>query len=112
MFEEDWFNFIHFRLLLAGDLKLSVAVSTSLQVSEVSCWLLHITHCNCLRRTKPWGYFEIHEVDPHFYSDDGTLSPDSSVVQWSNLIYEASAKNCRPISISINTGCGLRKPVS
>ena len=35
---------------------------------------------------------EFHDVDPGFYSDDGTIPKNSSAAQWSDLFYEGCKK--------------------
>lgn len=49
------------------------------------------------QHTKPGGYFELQELNCCFHSDDGTVTKDSAMTQWSELICEAAEKYNRPI---------------
>ena len=49
------------------------------------------------RHCRPGGYYELQDLNPRFYSDDGTLQVDSSLCYWSKIICEASAKYHRPV---------------
>jgi hypothetical protein len=42
------------------------------------------------RFTKPGGWVEWHEKHPFFMSDDGTLTEDHALRQWSRHFFEAS----------------------
>lgn len=44
------------------------------------------------RTIKPGGWVHICEFDINFYSDDGTLTPDSCITTWSNKVQEATQK--------------------
>ncbi|KAI1071379.1 hypothetical protein LB507_011687, partial [Fusarium sp. FIESC RH6] len=44
----------------------------------------------------PGGYVEIQEIDVMMKSDDGTLRDDSAIMEWSNLLNEASIKLKQP----------------
>lgn len=41
---------------------------------------------------KPGGSMQIVEIEFQLYCDDGTLEPDSALLKWSALMYEAFAK--------------------
>jgi len=60
-----------------------------------------------LRHIKPGGYIEIHDLDPGFYCDDGTIPQDCASVQWATLFEEACAKMGRPIPRFETYGKGL-----
>ena len=49
------------------------------------------------QHTKPGGYFELQELNCRFHSDDGTVTEDSAMGQWSRHITEAAEKYNRPI---------------
>ena len=42
------------------------------------------------RHCRPGGYFELQELNPRFYSDDGTLKEDSKLNYWSKIICDAA----------------------
>lgn len=96
-FRDNSFDLIHWRLLIAGIADYPLLFGQAFRYARISCQLSGSAHCSCLRATKPGGYCEIQELDPHFYSDDGSLHPDSSIVKWGNLVCEGSAKNGRPV---------------
>lgn len=78
-FQEDFFNLIHWRLMLAS-------ISDYPALFE-----------KAFRHIKPGGYIEIHDLDPGFYCDDGTVPEDCASVQWATLFKEACARMGRPI---------------
>ncbi|KAH0538535.1 hypothetical protein FGG08_004868 [Glutinoglossum americanum] len=78
-FQEDSFDLIHWRLLLAS-------ISDYPRLFK-----------QAFDHTKPGGYLEVHEIDPMFYCDDGSLPEGSSARQWSVLFLEACAKLGRAI---------------
>ncbi|KAL8745226.1 MAG: hypothetical protein Q9190_002608 [Brigantiaea leucoxantha] len=76
---EDHFDFIHSRFMIAS----------------IGNWqaLVRKAYKHC----KPGGYFELQELDCRFKSDDATLSSDSNLSYWSEVITEAAANYNRPI---------------
>lgn len=46
---------------------------------------------------EPGGYFEIHDMGMPIRCDDHTLSPDSNLSRWCDLIHEAAEKAGRPV---------------
>ncbi|KAJ3956851.1 hypothetical protein N0V92_006601 [Colletotrichum tropicale] len=45
---------------------------------------------------EPGGYLELQELDCVPRSDDGTLTPESPLMKWADLLVEASEKCGRP----------------
>lgn len=76
---ENYFDYIHSRFL----------------VSSVSSYPALIR--KAFKHCRPGGYYELQDLNPRFYSDDGTLQQDSSLSYWSKVICEASAKYHRPV---------------
>ncbi|KAL0941650.1 methyltransferase domain-containing protein [Colletotrichum truncatum] len=77
--EEDWtysrpFDYIHSRLM----------------TGSISDWRLYLRRC--YENLKPGGFLELQEYDLIPVSDDETLKPDSALLKWSKLLFEASEK--------------------
>ena len=49
------------------------------------------------RHTKPGGHFEVQELDPHISSDDGTHIKGQTMIQWTNMLCDASGDYGRPV---------------
>lgn len=47
----------------------------------------------------PGGWIEQIEPDVHFYSDDGTLPPNSACAGWGKWCIDACAQGGRPLDI-------------
>ncbi|TEA19368.1 Secondary metabolism regulator LAE1 [Colletotrichum sidae] len=81
--DEEWtwskpFDYIHSRFMNAS----------------ISDW--HTYAKKAFNHLTPGGYFELVETDLHAQSDDGTLTPDSAIVQCTKLLGEAAAVFGRP----------------
>jgi hypothetical protein len=46
---------------------------------------------------KPGGYFEVQDLDPETYCDDGSYTEDHAAMKWGKLFKEALAKMNRPL---------------
>ncbi|KAG0652168.1 putative methyltransferase [Hyphodiscus hymeniophilus] len=53
-----------------------------------------------LTHLEPGGYLELQDLKFPFLSDDGTLTPDHALYQWSEFMIEASTKAGKPINFS------------
>jgi hypothetical protein len=49
---------------------------------------------------EPGGYLELQDLQFPFKSDDGTLTPDHALYQWSEYMLEASTKAGKPLNYS------------
>ncbi|OLN88617.1 Trans-aconitate 2-methyltransferase 3 [Colletotrichum chlorophyti] len=81
--EEEWtyskpFDYIHCRVL----------------TSSLSDWKLYLRRC--FENLEPGGWLELQEIDLFAKSDDGTLTPESSLLNWCQLLLEASERFGRP----------------
>lgn len=83
-FPDNHFDFIHMRLMM-GSIK-----DWPFLYSEV------------LRCLKPGGWFEHMDYDPHVYSDDGSLAPDSAWHAYGDLFITAGEKLGRTFNIIID----------
>lgn len=59
--------------------------------------------------TTPGGYIELTDVVYPATCDDDTLSPDSALTKWSNLMLEVSSKSGRSIDSAKTYRAGLEK---
>ncbi|KAF4811474.1 putative methyltransferase tdiE [Colletotrichum siamense] len=81
--EDEWtfsrpFDYIHSRVM----------------TSSISDWSLYLRRC--FDNLEPGGYLELQELDCVPRSDDGTLTPQSPLMKWADLLVEASEKCGRP----------------
>ncbi|KAF5980734.1 mrna 3 end-processing yth1 [Fusarium coicis] len=81
--EEEWqysskFDYIHSRMMN----------------SSVADWESYAT--KIFENLEPGGYAELQEIDVFTKSDDGTLTPQHNLLQWAQLLYDASVKLGRP----------------
>lgn len=56
----------------------------------------------CFDNIKPGGYLEMQDLGVPYASDDGTLSPDSALCKYRDLILEACEKMGRPANVAKN----------
>lgn len=86
-FEEDWhysndyFDFIHGRTL-------SGSVGNWKELFE-----------KAYKHLKPGGWFEMHEAPIWCWSDDGSLKPDSALLQFLSTLEQASSKDGRSLNV-------------
>ncbi|KAH7152756.1 S-adenosyl-L-methionine-dependent methyltransferase [Dactylonectria macrodidyma] len=77
--EDDWtyskpFDYIH----------------SSFMTASIANWTEFLT--KCFNNLEPGGYVEIQEPDLAWKSDDGSLAPDSALLQCAQLLQQASEK--------------------
>lgn len=62
------------------------------------------------RHLKPgFGWLEHVEIDMEPRCDDGTLPADSSIIQWSRLLFDATERAYRPLAYNHETGPMLQR---
>ena len=71
--------------------------TTGIQVLTLRALSNHLLTCR--RHTRPGGYFEIQELDPHVGSDDGTHLKGKTQIQWTEMLCEASLAYGRPVPL-------------
>ncbi|KAI8310247.1 Secondary metabolism regulator LAE1 [Colletotrichum sp. SAR11_240] len=81
--EDEWtysrpFDYIHSRVM----------------TSSVADWPQYLK--KCYDNLQPGGYLELQELDLFPSCDDGTLTKDSPLMKWADLLYGASVKFGRP----------------
>lgn len=60
------------------------------------------------RHLKPqYGWIEHVEIDMEPRCDDGTLPADSSIIQWTRALFDATARAYRPLAYNRETGAML-----
>ncbi|CZT00557.1 related to methyltransferase [Rhynchosporium agropyri] len=90
--EVDSWDLIHMRML-AG---------------SISSW--QDTYTQIFRHLKPqFGWLEHVEIDMEPRCDDGTLPADSSIIQWTKLLFDATAQAYRPLQYNHRTGAMLQE---
>ncbi|KAI8233978.1 putative methyltransferase tdiE [Colletotrichum sp. SAR 10_86] len=81
--EDEWtfsrpFSYIHSRVM----------------TSSIGDWRLYLRRC--FDNLEPGGWLELQELDCVPRSDDGTLTPESPLNKWADLLVDASEKFGRP----------------
>ncbi|KAF9874707.1 hypothetical protein CkaCkLH20_07844 [Colletotrichum karsti] len=81
--EDEWnfsqpFDYIHSRVM----------------TSSISDWRLYLRRC--YDNLNPGGHLELQELDCVPRSDDGTLTSESPLMKWADLLVEASERLGRP----------------
>ncbi|KAH7389151.1 methyltransferase LaeA [Cadophora sp. MPI-SDFR-AT-0126] len=75
---------------------------------SISSW--PATYAQIFRHLKPnYGWLEHVEIDMEPRCDDGTLPANSSLVQWSRLILDATERAYRPLAYNHETGPMLQR---
>ncbi|KAI8166649.1 Secondary metabolism regulator LAE1 [Colletotrichum sp. SAR 10_70] len=69
-------------------------IHSRVMTSSVGDWPQYLK--KCYDNLKPGGYLELQEGDLFPTSDDGTLSKDSPLMKWADLLYDASVKFGKP----------------
>ncbi|KAH6711824.1 methyltransferase LaeA [Leptodontidium sp. MPI-SDFR-AT-0119] len=66
------------------------------------------TYAQIFRHLKPqYGWIEHVEIDMEPRCDDGTLPADSSIIQWTRALFDATARAYRPLAYNRETGAML-----